>query len=485
MRYLFYTKRIDSPQPVINDFPAFVIIETGWDDFNHKTSFLLNYYEGQRKKTEIGSIKILEKDSQKTKLPLKFTKLSDKFCSLGQSNSFYYKLKELNNIEDIHTILECLNDITYCKGIISDFENHTGYKTSLLRTSEAQKAFNEAYKIIHDIPTKNSFAFSFTTQINGFLSEHKVDFDFKPDSKLPKRVVSFIGKNGSGKTQVLSRLASSLSGLSKKGEFNTEYLPPFSRVIAVSYSLFDKFEKPKRSKSFSYYYCGIQTEEKLLTERQIERKIKLALQSISQQTHNLRLFGRYIKDLLGSEVIVKILDEDYIEIRKDFQIYNSHGNSTFSSGQILLILVVAEILANIRTESLILFDEPETHLHPNAISRLINIIYKILDRFDSFAVIATHSPQIIQEIPSSSIYLFSNNENSPTVRKLGIETFGENLTTLTERIFQTIDVDEYYKKVLEELAVKLTADQILNLFEKDGKALSLNAKIYLETLYKN
>lgn len=482
MKYKFYTKQANSPQPIVEEYPLFVLTESTWDDFTYKTSFLLNYYKSQRSKTEIGYVKILEKDSSKTKLPLKFNKLSDSFCSLGQDNEFYLQLKKLFTVKVIHSILESLNDITYCKGIISDFENEMGFKKSLLRNSEAQKALNEAQRLIDDIPTKNYFEFSFTTQVKGFISEHKLEFDFKNSSKLPKRVVSFIGKNGSGKTQVLSRLASSLSGLSEKGIFNTKYLPPFSRVIAVSYSLFDKFEKPRKTKSFSYYYCGIQTGEKLLTEKQIERKILAALQKI-KLNNNLNLFGKYILQLLGPEVISKILDDDFGEINKDFKIYNLEGNSTFSSGQIILILVVSEILANIRTESLILFDEPETHLHPNAISKLINVIYKILDRFDSYAIIATHSPQIIQEIPSSSIFIFSRNENSTPVRKLGMETFGENLTTLTQKIFHTVDVDEYYKKVLKDLSEKYSVLQILKLFDKDGRVLSLNAKIYLESLF--
>jgi predicted ATPase len=482
MKYKFYTKRIDSVQPRVVKYPAFVIIETKWDDFFYKTNFLLTYYQNQRNKKEIGYIKILQKESTKTNLPLRFNTLPENFCSLGQDNSFYLNLKELFSLEDIHITLESLNDITHCKGLIGEFENENGYKKSLLRNSEAQKALNEADNLIHNIPTNNYFQFSFSTQVSGFIKEHKIDFDFKNNSKIPKRIVSFIGKNGSGKTQVLSRLASSLSGLSEKGSFNTKYLPPFSRVIAVSYSLFDKFEKPSLTKSFSYYYCGIQSSEKLLTEKQIERKIITALKLINQ-ANNLQLLGKYLEELLDEQTVLKFLDEDYANIRKDFKFYSLDGNSTFSSGQVILILVVSEILAHIRTESLILFDEPETHLHPNAVSKLVSIIYKILDRFDSYAIVATHSPQIIQEIPSSSIFLFSSNENSPKVRKLGIETFGENLTTLTQKIFQTADVDEYYKKLLKDLSEKYSASEILKLFEKDGRVLSLNAKIYLESLF--
>lgn len=480
--FTFYSRRKEFQFPEISSYPAFILVETAWDDFSHKTTFILIYYKNSRSKDEIGEIKIAQEENTETILPDKFNKLSRNYFSLGQYNQFYINLKRLFSLEEIKFILESLNDVSYCKGLLPKAENIDGYKHSLIRFSEAQKALNEAVKIIHDIPIDNSFEFTFTTQLAGFETPHSIEFDFREDSVLPKRIIAFVGKNGSGKTQVLSRIASSLSGLSERGMFNTKYFPPFSRVIAVSYSLFDKFEKPKQTKSFSYYYCGVQTKDKLLTEKQIGKKILTAFHTL-EKNQGLTLLFRYIEELLGGDVTDRIFKPDYYEIKEGFQVYDSSGSSVFSSGQIILILVLSEILANIRQESLILFDEPETHLHPNAISKLISVIYKILERFNSFAIIATHSPQIIQEIPSSSIFVFSKNNNSPPVRKVGIETFGENLTTLTEKIFQTVEVDEYYKKVLSNLSKRYSSKEILDIFKWDGNSLSLNAKIFLENLY--
>lgn len=487
IKYKFFTKKVNANHPEIDEYPAFVLSESTWDDYSYRTSFSLTYYKNARSKIEIGPIKILEKEELKTKLAPKFFKLSDHYCSLGQDNSFYENLKENFSIPEVLAILDALNDITYCKGLLQEFENEQGFLDSLFRFSEAQKAFNEATRILYNINRKNSFHFSFKTAVKGFPEEHSINFEFDNSSKIPKRLVAFVGKNGSGKTQVLSRLASSLSGLSQKGKFNTKYLPPFSRVIAISYSLFDKFEKPHKTKSFSYFYCGLQLNEKIQTERQIERRILSAIRIIAGAKNgqkNGAAFYNYLKELLGTPVADSVINETY-QLNEDFRVYDKLGNSTFSSGQIILILVLAEIFAYIRSESLLLFDEPETHLHPNAISKLVGVIYKILERFDSYAVIATHSPQIIQEIPSSSIFIFSNNPNSPIARKVGSETFGENLTTLTEKIFQTVDVDEYYKAVLSNLAASYSAEEVLNLFNKEGKVLSLNARIYLESLYSN
>lgn len=60
--------------------------------------------------------------------------------------------------------------------------------------------------------------------------------------------------------------------------------------------------------------------------------------------------------------------------------------------------------------SLLLFDEPETHLHPNMIFKLVKSLYKILETEESYAIIATHSPIIIQQVPSKNILIFENYE---------------------------------------------------------------------------
>ena len=64
-----------------------------------------------------------------------------------------------------------------------------------------------------------------------------------------------------------------------------------------------------------------------------------------------------------------------------------------SSGERILLYNIFNILAKISFNSLIFFDEPETHLHPNAITELIAGLMFILETFQSFAIIATHSPR--------------------------------------------------------------------------------------------
>ena len=77
-------------------------------------------------------------------------------------------------------------------------------------------------------------------------------------------------KNGTGKTQLVTKLPLDIS---KKNNDNFIPRPPlFSKVIAVSYSIFDNFEIPKKTSTFNYVYCGLHTinegKREVLTPRQ-------------------------------------------------------------------------------------------------------------------------------------------------------------------------------------------------------------------------
>jgi ABC-type multidrug transport system ATPase subunit len=465
------------------EYPCFMLSKKKWDDFGYKTQFDVDYYENARKKSFIGSTKVLNRNEEETILPPVFNSLNDNFCSLGQSNEFYNSLKDIDDTEISDYFLDAINDVIYNKGVLGDFEHENGFITSLIRSSESQKALREGYKVYKGISFENTLQFTFTTQIGKASKRHSIKFDFNDEDGLPFRIKVLIGKNGTGKTQYIAKLASTLSGFQEEGEFSTKYLPPFSRVLAISYSLFDRFPQPKQTKTFSYFYSGFQGPKGLLTEHQVQLKIKRAFAQL-ERSNRMQLFGKYLSEVLSDEIVSEILDEDYIELNsKEFSLYDEQGYSKFSSGQVIMILILSEILAYITNESLLIFDEPETHLHPNSISLFINVINRILKRYDSFAIISTHSPQVVQEIPSKDIKIVERIGNTPSIRPLDIETFGENLNAITERIFYTISHDEYYRTFLKELSKSKSFEEIIAIFETSSLPLSFGAKIFLQSLY--
>ena len=143
---------------------------------------------------------------------------------------------------------------------------------------------------------------------------------------------------------------------------------------------------------------------------------------------------------------------------------------------------MTEVIATIEKESLLLIDEPELHLHPNAVANTLRMFYKLLEEFDSYAIFATHSPLIVQEIPSKYVQILSRVDNVLRVRKPALECFGENVTNITNDIFDVNGSESNYKTILKNLSKRMTFDEVLNIF---GSALSFNAMIYLKGCYKD
>lgn len=143
------------------------------------------------------------------------------------------------------------------------------------------------------------------------------------------------------------------------------------------------------------------------------------------------------------------------------------------------------MLDEIKQNTLILFDEPETHLHPNAISSLMQYMYKLLAEYNSFCILATHSPLVIQEIPSDNVKIFKRDDDCLTVRPLAYETFSQDLTLLTESVFGDIPHNRYHYKLFEYLVKSmhdLNYDQIVEVLCNSGRPLPLGARMIIKTM---
>ncbi|MDV4111465.1 hypothetical protein CMT20_06545 [Elizabethkingia anophelis] len=465
-------------------YPCFKLNRDDWDDYGYKTQYKISYHEDSKSGIQIGTAKFFNKNEDIGDLPEAFTKLEYFYCSLGQDNRYYLNLREKLDKRVSDYYLDAVNDLAVNKGMRDEFEHTSGFKNSLMRSSEAQKAFREGGYVFRGEKMKNTFDFEFTTQIGKALTPHSINFDFTEKGDLPFRIKVLIGKNGTGKTHYLARLASTLSGYRVEGEFNTKLMPAFSRVITISYSLFDNFPRPEKTKGFSYYYCGFRGGKGFLTPKQMNNRFIKAMRVLGDSSR-LNHFGRYLSNILNEELVSEILDEDFLELRdKSFSLFDVSYYSKFSSGQLIMILVLAELTAYVTENSLILIDEPETHLHPNSISLFINVINKILNRYESFAIIATHSPQIVQEVPAKDIVVVERHGNVSSTRSVGLETFGENLNSITQRIFHTINSDEYYRTFLSNLSRSKSYDSIIKSFEKYSQPLSLNTKMFLQSKYE-
>lgn len=459
---------------LVDSYPMVILCKDNWNDYGYYTLFHMHFFDEEKKHWEIGDVKILhEKDEDSRNLiQNKFKNLSDEFCSLGQTLDYYEDLLRLKNNKGIE-ILRGLKDVVIDKEVYERFKDNNGFSSSLIRFSEAEKALEEAIFLFDENERQvDNYKFTFIYQLKGANAPHEIPFDFTKSSYLPNRINVLIGKNGTGKTQILSKIAAVVSGYERTKIKN--FLPSkplFSKIIAVSYSVFDEFDRPKKDgELFSYKYCGIRDKEnKVISDQQIKDTL-ISNFSLLDKKNRLNLWRSYMREILGG---------DYFELLENFM---EDRRINLSSGQSLILLTMTELITNIEDESLVLFDEPENHLHPNALSNLIKVLNKILEEFNSYAILSTHSSIVVQEIPSKYIKVIERNGTIPFVRDLHIESFGENLTTITNEVFDVKNSESNYKTILRMLSNNLSYNDIMKLFRNN---LSYNAIVFLNKLFKD
>jgi predicted ATP-binding protein involved in virulence len=115
--------------------------------------------------------------------------------------------------------------------------------------------------------------------------------------------------------------------------------------------------------------------------------------------------------------------------------------------------------------TLVLIDEPETHLHPPLLAAFLRGVRTCLERLDAYAIVSTHSPVVLQETPSQYVRVLRRVDAHSRVERPSMETFGENIGTITSEVFNLDDGSTDWHKTLKSLAESLTIDQIEELLQ--------------------
>lgn len=465
-------------------FPCFVLVNnSSWNDFSNKSEYYLYFYPSITECKNIGPVKIIHQEVDNTPdiLNESFTMLNENFCSLGQEYDYYEKLKSLFD-RTYNSIFWALKDAAIYPDILEEFENHYYFKNSLIRNDEQEQLLREVKYRLYDYNLKNLYSFQYSFKPKFANEEVNVHFDFDANRAVPSRIFALIGKNGTGKTQLITSLPIDIS--KKKNDVFTPKTPLFSKVIAVSYSAFDSFDTPKKTADFNYVYCGLKDSK---GEIYSEKGLKLRFHNSWKKIASNKRFDKWLNLLpffLDNDLINELIvgNDDSFEEKVDIKGFNNVSKK-LSSGQSILLYIITEIVANIRYGSLVIYDEPETHLHPNAISQLINAIYKLTNEFQSYCILATHSPLIVRELLSRNVYIMERDGSVLSIRKPISETFGENLTVITEDIFGNNIIPNQYKKILNRLVESgKSYDEIISLISSENIPLSLNTRIYLKSI---
>ncbi|HZZ65160.1 MAG TPA: AAA family ATPase, partial [Candidatus Baltobacteraceae bacterium] len=120
-----------------------------------------------------------------------------------------------------------------------------------------------------------------------------------------------------------------------------------------------------------------------------------------------------------------------------------------SAGQMVFALKVIALLATLSTESLLIIDEPESFLHPNLEIAFVRMLKTLLTAFHSYAIIATHSPIIVREVPSECVQVLRILQGRiPIAANPPFQVFGSDITKITNFVFDNPIIDLPYQQTL-------------------------------------
>ena len=461
--------------------PCFLLNSIVWDDYGHKTSFQLCYVNQDGNKSPIGKVKICKKKKDNTLdvIPKSFTTLDLDYCSLGQNTFYYSNIKKVLG-DDTMAFLYAMKDAAAYSRISDDFENDLGFRHSLLRDNSADTALNLGRYVLAGFDPDDRVNFTYKTRL-----AYAPDFDFNIKFDFGKinqednfnRVIAIIGENGVGKTSLLSNLAKSIANQQK--DCFIPHHPLFTKVVAASYSMFDRFYNID-ARAFNFEYCGMHNNEGgLMNPEQLKERHKRNAETINALNRGQNL-KKFLGKILPNDMLESLFKED-IETKFKYDVYEDYY-SKMSSGQTMLTNLIIDITANVRSNCLIMIDEPEVHLHPNAITQIINVVNLVCERFSSCCIMATHSPLVIQSLLSRNVLIMERDiDGMPIVRQMRVESLGENLTTINEEIFSNGQRDKYYKRLIKKAVEgKDSMDQVLQELQNGDLPMSLASYMLID-----
>jgi hypothetical protein len=122
-----------------------------------------------------------------------------------------------------------------------------------------------------------------------------------------------------------------------------------------------------------------------------------------------------------------------------------------SSGHKIVLLTLTLLVEKVEERTLVLIDEPEAHLHPPLLSAMTRAISELMVKRNGVAIVATHSPVILQEVPKSCVWILDRILTASKAERPSIETFAESVGILSREVFQLELSQSGYHQILREL----------------------------------
>jgi predicted ATPase len=474
----------------VTAFPALVLKQDNWNDYGYVATYEVYYFSNHASINDpeyFGNVKILMLSNDenvyatKTQIPQYSMALGENFGSFGQGIGYYKAILEKgdNFVGDYAYSMSDVLLRAKAQPPLSEFPldmNHDAINKCLTRDSESLK------RLLNDRGRGLSayiggLKFKFTTKLPYSTEPHDISLEFPSSSILSSRMNILIGKNGTGKTQFLCEFIKKIIGQSEEGILEPESII-FDSVIAVSYSIFDNYPIISEGEHFSenigsYHYCGFRNgnSETCLEDRFTKSILKIAVYNPDRE--QFVTFMKQVFTTLGEQYNQEV----YIQRRSSntedktpaipvdyFYHWMCDTFKTLSSGGKIITLILAEIYERIIDHSIIILDEPETHLHPGLLSSFLSFLQQLLEKKSSYAIIATHSPIVLQSIPRYFVNVIERFGNSPKISRLSEECFGESLGKIFLSVLSLDSTERDYHKILNDTLQHHSTKEVIDYF---------------------
>ncbi|RAZ31304.1 AAA family ATPase [Microbacterium sp. SMR1] len=495
--------------------PALVVVPVidGWDDFSTSFRAALHFTRSNNSAVSV-RLMFADSASTgpaTTRLLggrpyIAFDEIEEPFVSILGEAAGYRTLVERLGFEHAVSALRRMRDLVVAEleGIdepMLQLSRSKDFAQGVLRDDATWTAYRQGGRYLTPTGAADvddaARSFEASAQLPGMRGAHILDADFGSDFPLARRSLVLVGQNGVGKTRFLRSL---IDGLQTAPDENAAALqhpasfeprPRVSRVLVFSSTVSDPYPAevpPWRGLDYRYHRMvghppgadddlarslvdclrsageveglgargGIDVLDAVLEPLGIRDELHVEVKAVPPDADALppaiAVGGRLYLPFFHrwNEQRRLHLHARMIENAPPKAIVAGRARD-LSSGEQTLLRFAVQAIGSLRTGSLLIFDEPETHLHPHYVSTFMSILDALLEASHSIALIATHSVYVVREVPARRVRIVRHDRDGEiTMDPPRLQTFGASIDSISSFVFGDVSTKHRFQQVLDE-----------------------------------
>ncbi|MFD9595931.1 AAA family ATPase [Kitasatospora sp. NPDC059973] len=482
---------VNGLQDLPADYTGAYLTPDNWNDYGFVTLYNLGIKRHGRDPKSVGGVRIghLEMGSGRNgefrrtedRLPRQFEVLDEDYFSLGVDDTYYDSLSRLDDHDRI-AILRSLRDVAYdySPNFVERVWDLKVFKESLMRDVRHPRAeLERLYLIARGRDRVVDFHWYYTPPIpeGSKYEPPALSFRASPASLPPSNVHALIGRNGVGKTSMMRAMADGVaSGTIEVTQSAARTAQVTPNVVLVSFSAFDELlHHPDAPAGLAY--IGLRDDEdpqRLKTSEDLSMEFAKSLTTARIGVRRSR-WEQILATLSYQESgFLEDYEGDIEDLLSEGSDRRFEANAVrlfapLSSGHKIALLTLTRLVQEVTERTVVFIDEPEAHLQPPLLSAFIRALSDFLSDVNGMAVVATHSPVVLQEVPKSCVYKLRRYGNVLTAERPLMETYGENVSALTHEAFGLESTATgFYAALAKEVDEGRSYQEILDDFESLG-----------------